>query len=146
MAVSATISGSATVGGLMSTVGIADGVETLTAYEWQSSDSQGGSFSAIAGATSQTYTVAASLRCRWIRCRIQFDDSGDTVYATSSAVRVGPCGGGHNSKGSTAKAVMQTAEEANAPAIPMAASNVGVVKKLRRVMKADTSKFVRRGY
>lgn len=146
MAVSATISGSSTIGGLMSASGVADAGETLTSYEWQSSDSESGSYSAIGGATSQTYTLPSSMRCRWLRCRIAFDDSGSTVYATSNSKKVGPCGGSNNSKGSTAKAVMQKSEEANAHAIPMAASSVGVVKKLRRVVTGDTSKFVRRGY
>ncbi len=145
MSVSAIISGSSSVGGVMVADGMADGAETLTGYEWQVADGHSAPFSAIVGATSQSYTVAASLRCKWLRCRIEFDDGGNTVYATSSAVKVGPCGGGR-SKGSTAKAVMQTTEEANAPAIPMAASNVGVTKFLRRVFKGDTAKFVRRGY
>lgn len=135
MAVTALVSGDTSVNKLVTANGQATGAETLTGYEWQVADGEGAAFVAIAGATSQTYTIAASLRCRWLRVRITFDDGGNTVYAYSVAKRVGPCGGGHGKAISGKQPLPAAAPQADEPA-------PAVRKGLRRIYKVDTSKWV----
>jgi len=146
MSVSATISsGTPTVGGSLTCSGQATGGESLTGYQWQSSDNDGGAYSNIAGATSQSWDVLGAYRCKWVRCQVAFDDSGSTVYAYTSPLRIGPCGGGGKNKRDTAKAIMQ--DEAEAAKSSPQPSRAGVVKgRLRKVYKVDAQKFVRRGY
>lgn len=122
------------VGSLMSESGTSTGGETLTGRQWQTSDVQNGAFSDVAGATSQTYTIAETLRCKWLRCRVAYDDGGNTVYAESNQVRVGPCG--HGGRQSRAKVVRTPRQEEPAPAMfPQ------VVKRARNIVPVDLSKW-----
>lgn len=130
MGVTANVNGVFSSGQTLSANGQADSGETLTGYQWQSAAQEGASYSNVSGATSQTLAVGDSLRCKWLRVQIAFDDGGNTVYAYSTGRKVGPCGGGHNSKGK-AEAVSKAADVAEQPR-----------KGLRRIYKVDTSKWL----
>ncbi len=142
MAVAAIVDGKCLVGSLVTAEGSATNEETLTAYEWQCSDGESATYAAVGGATSQTYTIEQALRCKWLRVRIAFDDGGNTVYAYSSPKRVGPCGGGRAK--ARAPAQSSAAERPASVPVPVAAAPVVPVaqKRLRRIYKVDTSKWV----
>lgn len=133
MAVTSTISGSATVGGTMSESGTASNGETLTGWQWQSAEMQNGTFTDIAGATSQQYTIEASIRCRWLRCYVTYDDGGSPLYAASNQVKVGPCGGGGKARTKVVRSPQQ--EEPTPSVFPQ------VVKRPRNVVRVDLSKW-----
>lgn len=130
MSVSATISsGTPTVGGSLTCSGQATGGESLTGYQWQSADGIGGTYSNISGATSQSWSVVGAYRCKFVRCQVAFDDSGNTVYAYTDPLKIGPCGGGGGVKAAS--------KAAQAPAVEQAV----VPRAARRIVQVDVSKW-----
>lgn len=139
MSVTANTDGVFTVGYTVTANGQADGAETLTGYQWQSAVQEGAAWSNVSGATSQTLAIAESLRCKWLRVQIAFDDGGNTVYAYSTGRKVGPCGGGHGNKGKAAAAKAATPAASETKAADVAEQPR---KGLRRIYKVDTSKWL----
>lgn len=140
MAVFANVSGTPIVGNVMTAIGTSDGIETLTGYQWESATTQAGTYSSVAGETSITYAIGATLRCKWLRVQITFDDGGGgTVYAYSDPVRVGPCGGGRSGKGGTAS---NSKTQEPTPPQPAAPQEPPVFRKARKIALVDTSKWV----
>lgn len=134
MSVSSTISGNPQVGQLFTESGTANGGETLTAREWQQGGTEAGAFTAIAGATSATFTTTGAQQGKWIRCVVSYDDGGNTVLATSNAI--GPIGrgsGGHNNPKRPAE-----------PAMPVPPPPPPVIqKRIRTIVPVDTTKWSR---
>jgi uncharacterized repeat protein (TIGR02059 family) len=82
---SETIQGEALVGSVLTASATVTGNSTPTfTYAWQRSASQGGPFSSIAGATSQSYTITESDRDSFIRVLFRASNSIAVTSATSS--------------------------------------------------------------
>lgn len=132
MAVTSVISGTPQIGSTLNESGTATNGETLTAREWQQAGTSGGTFTAIAGATSATFTTTSAQASKFIRCYVTYKDGGPDVFATSNVI--GPIGqGGGNKQKSTA------IKKANPPVVELAP--VPVYRKQRQVAMVDTSKW-----
>lgn len=83
---SASISGTPTVGQtLTATPGNIGGGASTTTYQWLQSNTSGGTYSNISGATSSTYVLTANEVGKYIKVRITVTNATSSASATSSA-------------------------------------------------------------
>lgn len=87
---SVSISAGSSVGSTVSAVIVdPDGLATAApSYQWQRADSEGGSYSSIAGATYSSYTITSADGGKWLRLVTTYtDDQGNTESNITSPAR-----------------------------------------------------------
>jgi uncharacterized repeat protein (TIGR02543 family) len=84
----ASFTGTTTVGNTLTAAATTAGSGTTLTYQWYRSDTQSGTYSAIASATSSTYTTVSGDATKWIKVTITVTNDGGTESLTSAASQI----------------------------------------------------------